>query len=1327
MRNETTLFAVNSKHSLRFMLKNITWITLIFLNFCSPLEAQCPLSCRGLVNLSLGSAGTFTVNIYTVMNNPPAPCIPSYEIKILDKNGKSVPNPITCDYIGQTLTYTVKDITNNNYCWGNLFVEDKFKPTLSCQDVTINCNDPFDVKSIGKVVATDNCDSNPLILSQGEVQTIMNCNTTNGIFFTITRTWIALDKNGNYSNPCTQVIKVLKPNLNQVQFPKDYTIVNNNALDCADPDTSPDSLGYPLINGKPLEFACKIIATFSDSIEKRCSGSQTILRTWLVVDCCNNTTTTHLQTIEKVDTTLPVVICPKDFTINTLPGKCFANVTLPKPIVSDNCSDSISITVSGSGFGNSGFGPYLNVPPGLYEVTYLICDGCSNCVFCQVAFEVKDNEAPTVICNSDLSVSVDTGGMACVTVSDIENGSSDNCCLDSLDIKIMGQPDSLYGPKVTFNCDDVNKTFLVILRATDCHGNMNFCMTSVKVFDKSPPQITCPADITLNCTDVFSPDSLGVAVSMDICGIDTIFSKDSIVLTPCNTGSIFRIWTAIDSSGNIATCSQTISIVDLTPPLIIFPGDISISCKLNPDSTLTGSPTPLDDCSIFQINHTDVFVSVPNGCDFINRTWTVKDICKNNSFTDVQQITLFDNSPPNWVTPVGSLDISVECDKDATAPVPVAADDCTISNTTVTQNIVNQGCLNKYIKTLTYTAFDGCNNASPPFVVKITVNDNKAPKLLNCPKDTIVNAPADSCSKFIAFPSVTATDNCGAVSIQNDSKFSIQKGANISGVYPVGTTEVNIIATDNCNNKDTCMVRITVKDVAPPIAECEDVTICLLGSIQKTDSLFILTPQIIKNNWDFFDLCSPVTATVDPDTFNCKTVGPPPKQFVLTIKDAAGNMTMCKGKVLVVDSFNVCGTMFDNGNFISGRVTSRNMNPLKNLQVNIGLNNTTDFVNTDYEGYFMYAHIPQGTNVDIKPVKSDDYLNGVDIMDAILLTRHLLGKSKLTDPYSLLAADVNNSHTLSVADLGEIKRLIIHSQNVFSSHRSWKFIDANYHKEILDKPLSPVLPEIIKLPNISFHSLLNDFIAVKLGDLDLSASNYQFVNHDYELRSVEPALIELPDLLLERDKTYNIHLKLKETAKIAGLQAAIQFDNSVELENFSFNDERINDLNYDPSDHTLYLAYLKSAEAEKGSGENFLSLRMKCSKNAQLRDIMNLRSEDFSNLAIDLHDRELPLSLIYSNDNSSEQPNKKVTIYENRPNPFKNETAWPIINEGEESTVKIVVSSADGSTLTEKYFNLIKGYQEIVLNRKDLPAPGYYLINIIGSDLNHTAKVIVTD
>lgn len=1311
------------------LTKIATCLLLVSAFFLSNLHAQCPLACRGLVNLSLNNIGNFTVNIYTVMNNPPAPCIPNYKITISDKDGNPVPNPVTCAYLGQTLSYSVIDTTTNNYCWGNLYVEDKFKPTLIASDVTINCNDADDVQSIGLVFAFDNCDSKPLILSQGEVKTMMDCNTTNGIFYTITRTWIALDKSGNYSDPKVQTITIRKPNINQIQWPKDYTVLNGNALDCADPDTSPDSLGYPLLNGKPLELACKILYTFQDSIVKRCSGSSTILRTWLVIDCCNNTTTNHLQTIEKVDKTPPFVICPADFTINTKQGLCSADVTLPIPVATDNCSDSIKITISGSGFGDLGYGPYLNVPPGFYEIKYLICDDCSNCTFCNLAFEVKDNESPTVICNNDISVSVDTNGMACVTVDDLNNGTTDNCCLDSLDVKIMGQSDSLYGPKAIFDCKDVNKTFWVILRALDCHGNVNFCMSSVHIFDTSPPAITCPSDITINCTESPIPDTTGFATAMDVCGIDTILFKDSTVLSPCNTGKIFRLWSAIDSSGNVSNCLQTISILDLTPSVINFPGDVTILCTLAPDSTLTGKPNPIDDCSLFSISHIDSFVTVPNGCDFFRRSWTVKDICKNLSFTQVQKITIFDNISPNWLNKIGSLDITVECDIDATTPVPQAVDDCTISRVTVSKDSVSMGCKNKYIKTLTYTAFDGCNNATPPFVVKITVNDKTKPLLLNCPKDTIVNAPADSCSKFIKFPSAVAFDNCSKVTLSNNSPGN-KTGGNISGVYPVGTTKVKILAVDDCNNQDSCIVLVTVKDVTPPVADCADVTICLIGSIQQKDSLYILTPEIIKNNWNFFDLCSPVTATVTPDTFRCGQTGPPPKHFVLTITDASGNTTICNGKVLVVDSFNVCGSMFDNGSFVLGRVTTRNMNPLKFLQVDVSEDGIISKINTDLEGYYMFPHVPLGANISIKPYKTDDYLNGVDISDAIMLTKHLLGQQKFTDPYNYLAADVNNSHSLSVADLGEIKRLILHSQSAFSSKKSWKFLDAKCHDDILNDPMSALLPQEIDLADLKYHSLLNDFIAIKLGDINMSAPEYQLVSDKIDTRQEEQRILELPDMFLEKGKSYRIKLKLKEVQNLLGLQVALKFDPTISIkmtENKNGQLLQQDDVNLASNENMLYMAYINNrVENVDLYDTDLLEIEISSDRDIQLKDAVLLSEIPNANMLIEVKNKRKSLQLNFYKTNEIEADNG-IVIYENKPNPFKQETTWSVYNNSQVSQINMQISSMDGRIIKSAQVELAPGYQEIKLKRSELPYTGCYIVHFSGENLNKVCKILASE
>src|SRR5690606_38059251 len=119
-------------------------------------------------------------------------------------------------------------------------------------------------------------------------------------------------------------------------------------------------------------------------------------------------------------------------------------------------------------------------------------------------------------------------------------------------------------------------------------------------------------------------------------------------------------------------------------------------------------------------------------------------------------------------------------------------------------------------KDMKFTVADGCMkilrdwkvidwctyvpNANPPVgiwtytqVIKIVAKDTGA--YINCLKDTIVAATNDCKGAFVKLDSVKAFSKCGAISkITNTSPYSIQKGPDASGVYPVGTTEFYYIA-----------------------------------------------------------------------------------------------------------------------------------------------------------------------------------------------------------------------------------------------------------------------------------------------------------------------------------------------------------------------------------------------------------------------------------------------------------------------------------------------------------------------------------------------------
>lgn len=52
-------------------------------------------------------------------------------------------------------------------------------------------------------------------------------------------------------------------------------------------------------------------------------------------------------------------------------------------------------------------------------------------------------------------------------------------------------------------------------------------------------------------------------------------------------------------------------------------------------------------------------------------------------------------------------------------------------------------------------------------------------------------------------------------------------------------------------------------------------------------------------------------------------------------------------------------------------------------------------------------------------------LEGVTTMDIILIQKHILGIKSLDSPYKIIAADVNNSQSITASDIAEIRKLIL--------------------------------------------------------------------------------------------------------------------------------------------------------------------------------------------------------------------------------------------------------------------------------------------------------------
>ncbi|MCB0562943.1 MAG: gliding motility-associated C-terminal domain-containing protein [Phaeodactylibacter sp.] len=189
---------------------------------------------------------------------------------------------------------------------------------------------------------------------------------------------------------------------------------------------------------------------------------------------------------------------------------------------------------------------------------------------------------------------------------------------------------------------------------TDCSGNTTVATQSITRIDQDAPLIVdqAPADIVVDC-DVMPPAApLGAFDYCDGNITSTGLPVDDLSgLDACGVGEVIRSWTVTDCSGNITTISQTITLVDNTPPTLAIPADGTFDCNNIPSASVADA-TATDNCSAPLVVY-DGETIVGSGCPYeIHRSWTATDAC-GNSATLAQVITVQDSEAPVFMnTPV---------------------------------------------------------------------------------------------------------------------------------------------------------------------------------------------------------------------------------------------------------------------------------------------------------------------------------------------------------------------------------------------------------------------------------------------------------------------------------------------------------------------------------------------------------------------------------------------------------------------------------------------------------------------------------------------------
>ncbi|MFG6688093.1 hypothetical protein ACGK9U_16095, partial [Mariniflexile sp. HNIBRBA6329] len=291
--------------------------------------------------------------------------------------------------------------------------------------------------------------------------------------------------------------------------------------------------------------------------------------TWTFTDSKNNVTSCT-QDVVVTDNQAPTLTCPE-----SLSAKCdiseqpayatYAEFVAASGSSFDNCNiNEASFTLL------SEVSDGLSCPETVTRV-YQIADMAGNTTSCTQLIIIDDEIAPIINTDNKDNVEIECG---ITDPNALQNWLNNNAGATASDNCSNVTWTNNYGQDTNVKCDDGAIT--VTFTATDVCGNSSTTTATYLIKDTTPPSITVPEDVTIECTADTSSAATGVATGDDDCSVVVITESDTEEATCGNTKIITRTWTATDACDNKTSAVQTITVVDTTPPSLTVPADVTI-------------------------------------------------------------------------------------------------------------------------------------------------------------------------------------------------------------------------------------------------------------------------------------------------------------------------------------------------------------------------------------------------------------------------------------------------------------------------------------------------------------------------------------------------------------------------------------------------------------------------------------------------------------------------------------------------------------------------------------------------------------------------------
>ena len=392
---------------------------------------------------------------------------------------------------------------------------------------------------------------------------------------------------------------------------------------------------------------------------------------------------------------------------------------------------------------------------------------------------------------------------------------------------------------------------------------------------------------------------------------------------------------------------------------------------------------------------------------------------------------------------------------------------------------------------------------------------------------------------------------------------------------------------------------------------------------------------------------------------------------------------------------------------VSGRVTKETGFPLNGVVISCtGLDPDT----TGSNGTFSFADMPSQNDYTLSATKEDDPKNGVTAIDMVYIQSHILGEIPLSSPYRILAADVNGSKTITALDLIFIRQLLLGYVDEFPGGLSWRFVPSAYEFPEPENPFFYEIPESIQLANVQEDVLDQDFIGIKLGDVNLNADGLNDLDERFQL--------SLPILLNDQEfqagEEVILEVRSGQAIDLLAIQLALGFDSEklILKEGIEVGDKPGTAAHFGPLEATRQVSFLWHTEGDLEdpirfeAGDSFFKLPFKALKAGNLSEAIFLDEQILRGKAYTI-DQQFDIELNFKAVYLEIEPETKVSVFPNpTTGPFKLELNMPTHAEVQiellNSNGQLIKSLLSGSRMG-------KGNQQIDFDLSGLESGTYYL------------------